>query len=246
MKKHISLLAATALLALLPSCRFIKVSDELIQEMKDAGMSVHVDSNGETIEPSDNLITRDEVTGEYRGIQISLPCDMTYTPGDCALSLHGPDNVLSHISVNNENGTLVIKSDGVNFKKLKNLRINASSQVLESLVFNGAVDFEAPQGITALDFEATVNGAGDIDIQGLTSGKATITVNGAGDATIAKADCDHFTLAINGAGDATVSGRAGKADLTISGAGDIDARGLKAEEFNSRVRGIGKIQKPKE
>ena len=51
---------------------------------------------------------------------------------------------------------------------------------------------------------------------------------------------DDLTVAISGAGDATLAGSARKADLSISGAGDI-----RAEEFNTNVRGIGRIQKPK-
>ena len=246
MKRHpILLLAAAALLTLLPSCRFIRVSDELKEQLKENINYDVNEGNGDSITASSNQITRNDVTGSFHALTCNLPADMTYTPGECALTIIGPDNILQHIVVNNESGTLSIKSDGTSFRNLKNLKMSLSSPVLESATFNGAVDFAAPQGITATDFRTVVNGAGDINITGLKASTASIQVNGAGDADLTGVDCDELTVDIRGAGDATLAGSARKATLTISGAGDIDARSLRAEEFNSNVRGIGKIQKPK-
>ena len=148
------------------------------------------------------------------------------------------------MTVRNENGTLQIKSNAGRIRNLKKITINVSSPVLEELNFNGAVDFNAPEGITALDFNAVVNGAGDIDIKGLKADNASLIVNGAGDATIKDLDCESISVAINGAGDAVLSGRAGRAGLSIAGAGDIDARELNCSDIDTKVRGVGSIRKP--
>ena len=242
MKKISAILAACALL-LLPSCRFIRISDDFDE-------NVIVDSDegivpGESVEPSDNYITRDNVTGEFHSLTCNIPGDVQYVPGDCSVSLYGADNILKHVTVSNENGTLVIKSDGTNFRNIKTFKVNVSSPVLEKADFNGAVDFSAPKGITALDFALQINGAGDIDIQGLAADKASVTVNGAGDARITGIDCETLSVDINGAGDATVAGRATKASLQVSGAGDIDAGALDCNEIESKVRGIGRVERPK-
>ena len=244
--KKILLIPAAIALSILPSCRFISISDELRETLKSNGsVNVNVSSDAGHITASDNDITRNDVTGEFTALKCNLPVDMAYTPGDCALTISGPDNVIPHISVTNEDGTLVIKSDGTNFRNLKHLKIKLSSPVLEKAEFNGAVDFQASEGMTGRDVELVVNGAGDIEIYGLKAAKAALTVNGAGDATVRDIDCESLVVSINGAGDATVAGKADSAELTISGAGDIDAEGLRATEFNSKVRGIGKIKKPK-
>ena len=243
MKKIPCILAACALL-LLPSCRFVRVSDEFNDAMKDEGVSWNGDSAGAVISASNNYITREDVTGEFHSLQCNLPGDIIYTPGDCAVSINAPDNVLEHVTVRNENGTLEIKSNLKTIRNLKKITITVSSPVMESLLFNGAVDFSAPQGITALDFTTTVNGAGDIDINGLKAGNVSITVNGAGDANIIGIDCDDLAVSITGAGDAVLAGRAAKAGLTISGAGDIDARQLECPDIDSKVRGVGSIRKP--
>ena len=236
-------LAALALL-FLPSCRFVHVSDELNERAIEEGFSFSGEAAGERITASDNYITREETTGEFHAITCNLPGDVIYTPGECAVSIYAPDNVLDLVTVRNENGTLQIKSNASRIRNLKKITINVSSPVLEDLNFNGAVDFKAPQGITALDFNAVVNGAGDIDIKGLTADNASLVVNGAGDATISQLDCESISVAINGAGDAVLSGRANHAGLSISGAGDIDARKLECSSIDSKVRGVGSIRKP--
>lgn len=244
--KKIAYILAAALLLTLPSCRFVRLSNDLKNEIRENGYTMNDEGAGERITASDNYITRDEVTGEFHGLVCNLPGDVIYTPGECAVSIYAPDNVLDLVTVRNENGTLEIKTNTTRIRNLKHVKINISSPVLENVVFNGAVDFNAPQGITALDFSATVNGAGDIDINGLKSGNASLNVNGAGDATISGIDCDDLQVAIAGAGDAVVSGRvSGKANLSISGAGDIDARELQCADIDSKVRGVGSVKKPR-
>ena len=236
-------LAAVALLTL-PSCRFVHVSDELNEKAIQQGFSWNGEASGERITASDNYITQYETTGEFHAITCNLPGDVIYTPGECAVSINAPDNVLELVTVRNENGTLQIKSNAGRIRNLKKITINVSSPVLEELNFNGAVDFNAPEGITALDFNAVVNGAGDIDIKGLKADNASLIVNGAGDATIKDLDCESISVAINGAGDAVLSGRAGRAGLSIAGAGDIDARELNCSDIDTKVRGVGSIRKP--
>jgi hypothetical protein len=246
MKKILPLLLAVATLTTLPSCRFISVSDEFNEALLNSGFDMSGNGAGERITASDNYITREAMAGDFHSLTCNLPGDVIYTPGDCAVSIYAPDNVMERISVSNENGTLVIKSNLNRIRNLKKITVNISSPVLESVNFNGAVDFNAPDGITALNFDATVNGAGDIDINGLQANEAEITVNGAGDAKIEGIDCDALLISINGAGDASLSGKAGRADLSISGAGDIDARELNCTDINSKIRGMGSIKRPKE
>ena len=244
--KKIAYILGAALLLTLPSCRFITLSEDLENKIRENGVTLNGENYGERITASDNYITRNDVTGEFHGLVCNLPGDVIYTPGECAVSIYAPDNILDIVTVRNENGTLEIKTNTSRIRNLRHVKINVSSPVLENLVFNGAVDFNAPQGITALDFNATVNGAGDIDINGLRSGNATLSVNGAGDATINGIDCDELTVAIAGAGDAVVTGRVnGTANLSISGAGDIDARELQCDDINSKVRGVGSVKRPK-
>ena len=246
MKKILPLLLAVATLTTLPSCRFISVSDEFNETLLNSGFDMSNGGSGERITASDNYITREAMAGDFHSLSCNLPGEVIYTPGDCAVSIYAPDNILDIVTVRNQNGTLEIKTNTSRIRNLKHVTVNISSPVLESVNFNGAVDFNAPEGITALNFDAIVNGAGDIDINGLQANEAEITVNGAGDAKIEGLDCDALMISINGAGDAFLSGKAGRSDLSISGAGDIDARNLNCSDINSKIRGMGSVKRPKE
>ena len=248
MKNTLTLLAAAALL-LLPSCRFIKVSDATLDTIKEqfgewnSTIDIGMNDNDEADQGRNTL--RNDVTGDFSALLCSVPFDVTYTPGECSLQMEGPEKQISHITVDNENGTLVIKTDGTKLSNVRHLKLRLSSPTLEKMTFNGAVDFNATSGITAPDFEMVVNGAGDITIDKLATGRAALTVNGAGDVTISGLDCETLKVELNGAGDATVSGSARQADLSISGAGDIDASGLNAGKLDTHVKGFGKINRPK-
>lgn len=232
------------MLLLLPSCRFIHVSDEVKQQIKSHGLDFNADKNGETVTASDVLITRNENPGDFSSLKCSLPCDMTYLPGDCAVSLYGPDNVIEHITLTLDEGLLNIKSDGTNFRKLKDLKITVSAPLINAMEFSGAIDFEAPQGIFANSFSVTLSGAGDIDIRGLKATDASITINGAADIEVYGLETESLSVDVNGAGDAKVEGRTGRADLKIKGAGDIDATNLQTEELNTRISGAGSVKRP--
>lgn len=241
--KKITYALAVAALLLLPSCRFISLTDEAKEEFSTS--FTLGGKSAERIKASNNYITRDEKTGEFHALKSNIPGNVIYTPGDCSVSIYGPDNVLDHITVTNENGVLEIKSNLYRITNLKKLVVKVSSPVIEELSFNGAVDFDAPDGIIALNFNATLNGAGDVSINGLKANLADITINGAADAEIKGIDCDNLQVSINGAGDASLSGKAGSAVMSISGAGDINAENLECSDFSTRIRGVGSVKKPK-
>ena len=242
MKKMTYILAA-AMLLLLPSCRFIKVDKETL---KDLDEKVDIFQGGsEKITASDNYITRKDTTGEFHALTCNLPAEVIYVPGNCGITIYGPDNIVEKVSVKNQNGRLEIKSGMQRMRNLKKgFTITVSSPVLESVFLNGAVDFKANEGITALDFEGTVNGAGDFRVKGLKADRALVTVNGAGDAVLDDIDCESVQFQINGAGDCKLSGRSESAILSISGAGDIDASKLTCPDVKTSVRGLGSIKKP--
>ena len=98
MKKMTYILAA-AMLLLLPSCRFIKVDKEML---KDLDEKVDVFQGGsEKITASDNYITRRDTTGEFHAISCNLPAEVIYVPGNCGITIYGPDNIVEKVIVKN-------------------------------------------------------------------------------------------------------------------------------------------------
>lgn len=67
------------------------------------------------------------------------------------------------------------------------------------------------------------------------------TLNGSGDLSIEGYEQDDLTVALNGSGDVDVRGRARRASLEVAGSGDIDAGALQAEDARIRVEGSGSV-----
>ena len=231
-------IVAVILLAILPSCRFIKVSDAGLKNLRE--------SNHTDLSASETRSLLDTTVGEFNSLYCNISCDIIYMPGDCSVAISAPDNVMGFISIENEEGLLSFKfKENIRVTGKNHIDITVYSPELTGAKIDGAADFNAPNGIKASDFEVIVNGAGDVDINGLNTGKASVTVNGAGDIELSGVDCKEVILNINGAGDAKISGSADKCSATISGAGDIDASKLVCPDFRSMRRGVGSIKKPR-
>lgn len=235
--KRINLILAAAALLALPSCRFVKVNSSILENMGEGR---------KTIEASDTIVAKDTTVGDFNSFSCFLACDVVYTSGDCSVSLSAPDNIIDYINIENKNGQLVVSKDNkISFNKPQKVTLRISCPELESLNVAGAVEFSAPSGISAPQFSADVNGAGDLEINGLKTGKATIKVNGAADIQIDGLDCSLLNMEVNGAGDIVLNGRAGKAEAVINGAGDINATGLDCNDFSAKTHGIGSVKRPK-
>jgi hypothetical protein len=235
--KKIQLVLAAVALILLPSCRFVKVNGTTLVNARE-GVKI--------VKASDTMAVKDTVVSPFSSMSCNVACDVVYTPGECSVKLSGPDNILPLISIVSEDGLLKVrKEDKVKFNRVEKLTLTVSCPQLESVNFNGAVDFSAPAGIEAPAFSAEVNGAADMEIKGLKTVEATLNVNGAADVEIEGIDCSSLKMEINGAGDIVLSGRADKAVASINGAGDIDASCLDCKDFSSRANGLGSIKKPK-
>ena len=236
--KKIQLILSAALLLSLPSCRFIKVNNSLLEGW-----------GGEktVIVASDTMASKDTTVGEFNALDCNVACNIVYTSGECAVSLTAPDNVIGYISIENKNGELVVKKDSkVSFNKLHKVSLKVACPELQAVKLNGAAEFSAPTGISAPEFSIDTNGAVDMEINGLKTGNARITANGSADIEVNGLDCSFMRMVVNGAGDIVLTGRADKAEAEINGAGDVDATGLECKDFCAQTHGIGKFKEPKQ
>lgn len=224
--------AAIAAVAITSSCNFVKVGDKTIAEYNN---SISVDKNSP-------VITKDFDVEHFDDIKISASCAVEYVQGPQSVSITCPEQIMEHLIVSVDNGSLNIKLDRHFFNyKHKSFTIRVASRELEGVEINGAAKFNAGDGIRAKNFNATVNGAAEIRIEGLRASEATIISNGASDTIIHDIDCEELSTTINGAGSCVLTGKANLANITLNGAGDINIKGLRAGRINSNIRGIGNI-----
>jgi len=191
-----------------------------------------------------SVITRTEQVAAFDKLIIAIPAEVTYEIGDPKVVIVGKKRVLDNIEVKqDEYGCLTVGTNGNKLRSLRDTRIYVTSDYLSLLTINGAADFESKHGIVSRgDFELTVNGAADVEIDGLKADDVSLTCNGAGDFDVEGLKADNVEVTVNGAGDASLSGKVKNAILTINGAGDIDAKELQAESIRPSVRGVGSIE----
>lgn len=231
MKKYLILLSACLLGIFVTSCKFIRYNGEnevLVEE-----------DNGETS-------VRDYTVEAFSDLEISIPSEVKYTTGKASLSIACTDTQADNLKVEQNGDQLTISyKNKKNFIGIsgKKMTIYISSDKLNKLTTNGAIDFEADYGIKADDFRASFNGASETDIEGLEANDVNITLNGAGDLTIEGLNCRHISLSGNGAADCEISGEAQSGNMSVNGAGTIDIRKLKIDNLSSSVNGAGKIMR---
>lgn len=236
MKRYFMPLAAAVLCVLgLGSCRVFRFSSDLAEREV-------VTAEGESVTRAFDSLP------EFRAVEFSVPADISYSAGECALSVTTTQNVLDKLDVRVDGDVLVVelKPGVARLKNIKTFDVVLSSPELRSVGIDGAASFKAGTGVlSSEDFYIEVNGAGDISLASLRAADVGIEINGAGNVTVAGVDCTDIDIEINGASSCTVSGKAESAAAEINGAGDIDLSGLDTRELDSSVNGIGSIKRPK-
>lgn len=236
MKRYFMPLAAAVLCVLgLGSCRVFRFSSDLAEREV-------VTAEGESVTRAFDPLP------EFRAVEFSVPADISYSAGECALNITTAQNVLDKLDVRVDGDVLVVelKPGVARLKNIKTFDVVLSSPELRSVGIDGAASFKAGTGVlSSEDFYIEVNGAGDISLASLRAADVGIEINGAGNVTVAGVDCTDIDIEINGASSCTVSGKAESAAAEINGAGDIDLSGLDTRELDSSVNGIGSIKRPK-
>lgn len=164
--------------------------------------------------------TETRTVGEFHSIDLRGAPNATLQVGPAAsLSVTAGENILSKLSTEVRNGTLVVKTDGPGWW------------------FNpGKVDLHITVPLLR---EAIVSGAGNLDIIDARGESLRVTLQGAGDLS-ASGEINKLTATINGAGNARLSGlHAQNAEVTVNGAGSItvDVTG----SLSATVNGVGSV-----
>ena len=189
-------------------------------------------------------VTRTFNVTAFDAISCNVPCEIKYETGEPKVVIYADDDVINNIKVDVENGQLSIKMPEKKLRNIKGAKIYITSQILNSLVFNGACEFENKRGIqTDKAFTLTGNGASDCEIASIRASDITVVINGVTDCEIDGISCKTLSAVINGAGSLDLEGVCDEADLTINGAGEIDIEKLSANFVNSTVRGAGSISR---
>ena len=190
-------------------------------------------------------------------LRLETSADVDVRLGDePGLELRGPRGALELLTVEEDDGVLVIGNTGPGFV-IREVRATLIVTALDSLEIRGAGDVEAEfsaadsvtvsiegagdieaTGIDATDVEVEIRGSGDIELEG-TAESASYLIAGTGDIDAGKLEVQDALAEIKGVGDITLYAT-DTADTLIAGTGDITVRG--GAEVTRRIDGLGEIR----
>lgn len=208
----------------------------------------HVNSNyvsKNAIKATGPVISKSFDFKDFDTIEINGGADVTFIQASgYDVTVRAQESVFDWIDYKVEGTRLVLQ-----LKDKKNIRsevfeIAIQAPVLNSVMVNGASDFDIKSLQIDGDLKIQVNGAGDLDFNQIACDDFSLQVNGAADATLTSVDIRKtLKVEVNGAGDVNITGNAQDVSLSVNGAGDIDATGLKvAGEVKQRKAGIASIR----
>ena len=147
--------------------------------------------------------------------------DVQITPGsETTLKIEGDDNLIKHITTENEDGVLLIKmEDHINYSTDSKLVVYITTPRLQSV---------------------SVSGSGNISTKGKFSGsdKLKVSVSGSGDADL-EINTPKVEASIAGSGNIKVVGETQDLIVRIAGSGNFNGETLKAENAEAHIAGSG-------
>jgi hypothetical protein len=162
----------------------------------------------------------------FNAVEVGGPFDVRLTQGPTeSVKVEAPDDVMSHIITEVDNGVLKVYSkheDGFHWGDL-------FGHHRKILVY-----------VTIKDVNAvTVSGSGDVTFkEGLHADKMNLRVSGSGDVD-GVLEVKELQTQVSGSGDVKLSGHAGTSSVRISGSGDYSAHGLITQNTDIHVSGSG-------
>ena len=238
MKRMIYPLLSAALCAApaLQGCRFVQFDASNITFASD-------NTATETLKGSRTRASRDFDLEPFKSLEINGACELSFAQADTpSLTVEIGDNLLEHITVQQDGDRLVIGMDRHFKYNNATMEITLASPTLEAVEFNGAAEVKFEEFKTpALSIEA--NGASEMEFYALQGGKVSLELNGASEIDLRALDCKSLRIQANGASEVTASGRADEAKVNVAGTGDIDLSKLECPRKDAKVSGFGRVRK---
>ena len=161
----------------------------------------------------------------FNAVGLGGSFDVYITQGSTeSVKVEAPENILSHIITEVDNGVLKIynKNDSFHWGDLfgnhQKIAVYVVAKDLNAISVSGSGDIFFKEGIRTNTLRLKVSGSGDM---------------------IGRVEVRSLETGISGSGDVKISGRADNSAVSVSGSGDFEGRGLITENTTVRVSGSG-------
>jgi hypothetical protein len=206
-----------------------------------------------------NVVTEERSTGDFNQIQLNASADVFITQGnENQIVVKADENLLEVIKTDISGNALKIDVKG-NIRGYTALEVHVTIKNLQKVLVNGSGDVQSRNKLQVKDFEVSVNGSGDIDLD-LDAVDVRTSINGSGDVNLSGVN-GNFTLKIAGSGDfagndfnlnncsisvfgsgdVKISGNAKFVEIDQSASGDTNLFNLQAQDISARINGSGDV-----
>jgi hypothetical protein len=171
-------------------------------------------------------------TASFSKLQIESGIDVYFTQQNSPkIEVEADEDIIKKIITEVKGETLVIKREkGIQFKKMKSVKVFVSAPLLNEIVSSGGSDFYADNLNCDNSFRITASGGSDIHISQLNVSRTTaVTISGGSDCEIKSLQTVNFQLVASGGSDSDIHLNAsGNTSIVASGGSDVELSGKAA------------------
>jgi hypothetical protein len=179
---------------------------------------------GNTITPSNTIITEQRDVSGFTGIDMSTFGKVVITQGDTeSLTITGSDNIVPLVKTTVSDGVLEIGMD-------ESITVLPTANAEKVLTFN----------ITLNDMSSlTISGLAEVEMGSLSTSTLALTMSGAGHVSLGELAAEDIDISVSGLGGIEVAGEVTHEAIDISGAGGVSAGDLKCQTADVTISGLG-------
>ncbi len=181
--------------------------------------------------------SKDVNLDKFSKIKVYAPVDLDVSVGKKqSFTMEGRDGDLSKLTVEVQDGTLIIKKKNFS-SRMKEVKVTVAMKDLTKFIIYGSSDAKI-RDVDSKSLTLGINGSGDIDFNGK-SNALEVEINGSGDMASKSFNAKQVSAAINGSGDIGLIGECESLDVSINGSGDFSGRKLTCEKVEANISGSG-------
>lgn len=194
---------------------------------------------GPTIEGSGTSASEKREVPAFTRVRLDGAADVKITVGQAqSVTVNADDNIVPIIVTEVRGGDTLVITSRQSYTARARVRVDITVESLEAVTILGSGNVEA-SGVKSPHFAATVNGSGDVTLQG-DGNTIECAIAGSGNIDAMRFAAVRGTARVTGSGNVDLNA-SDSVDAQITGSGDVRYRGG-AKEVKQTISGSGAVK----
>jgi len=186
-----------------------------------------------------NITTKTRSTEDYDMLKVIGSMDVHLQKGtEGKITVKTDENLHEYLEIRVVNKELIVKSkNNTSYNTKHGIHITVPFENISKVKLTGSGDINTKDVIKTNEFNASVNGSGDI-ILDVEASKVEANVSGSGDINM-NVEATQVEADVSGSGDIYLSGSTFNLEVDVNGSGDFSGFDLTAKNTDVSVSGSG-------